>query len=88
MICENSIGVLLAINYFCKELSFVDVLISISIDCNDDWKYLQTTKELVDIKSFVEMGIDGFVLGSETLDKLKCLEIVKNLGTILEYLKE
>ena len=43
-----------------------------------------TMSELVDIKSFVEMGVDGFVLGSETLDKLKCLDIVKSLFTILE----
>ena len=44
-----------------------------------------TMSELVDIKSFIEMGIDGYVLGSETLDKSKCLEIVKCLIKILEY---
>ena len=43
-----------------------------------------TMSELVDIMSFVELGIDGFVLGSETLDKQKCLESVQTLINILE----
>ena len=43
-----------------------------------------TMTELLDIKSFVEMGIDGYVLGSETLDKAKCLVIVNSLVSILE----
>jgi pyruvate kinase len=43
-----------------------------------------TMSELSDIKSFVEMGIDGYVLGSETLDRLRSQSIVKCLLNILE----